>query len=325
MKTAMEPLTVSPAKILYLDQNKWIELAHAVKSPDDYPAQYEILAALVADSNAGRLLVPLTDSNLYETQKIDIPERRNHLAWVQSTLSQGKVFRGRRKRLEIEVVDHMRSAYGLEPLPREPHWFLSDVHFEATAEFGDTRIPQPSERVFAAIKSNPPYFMFDYLTGLPEDIRKMAVSNFSEGAEKLRQAIEDKRSKDASQPISMRRKLSGARLMINEIDLIQSLVRLADLPEKDEGSVFEKHARSIMSECPTYFIEREIGLRIEQQDRPIEENDFRDMQTFCAVIAYADIIVAENMFSNLAIQSGLHRRYDTLITTKLADIPNALR
>ena len=291
----------------------------------NYPAQYEVLAALVAESNAGRLLVPLTDSNLYETQKIDIPERRNHLAWVQSTLSQGKVFRGRRKRLEIEVVDHMRSRNGLEPLPREPQWFLSDVHFEATAEFGDTRIPQPSERVLAAMKSNPPYFMFEFLTGLPEDIRKTGVTKFSDGAEKLRQAIEDKRAQDASQTISMRRKLSGARLMINEIDLIQSLVRVADLPEKDERAVFEKHARSIISECPTYLIEREIGLRIEQQDRPIEENDFRDMQTFCAVVAYADIIVAENMFSNLATQTGLHRKYGTRILTKLADLPVVLR
>jgi hypothetical protein len=49
------------------------------------------------------------------------------------------------------------------------------------------------------------------------------------------------------------------------------------------------------------------------------------MQTFCAVVAYADIIVAENMFSNLAIQSGLHKKYDTIIMTKLTGVPNALR
>jgi hypothetical protein len=48
---------------------------------------------LVEESNAGRLLVPLTATNLYETHKIDIQERREHLAWVQATLSQGMVFR----------------------------------------------------------------------------------------------------------------------------------------------------------------------------------------------------------------------------------------
>lgn len=59
----MEPIV----KILYLDQNKWIELAHAVKSPEDFPAQRKVLEALVEESNAGRLLVPLTSTNLYET------------------------------------------------------------------------------------------------------------------------------------------------------------------------------------------------------------------------------------------------------------------
>jgi hypothetical protein len=93
----------------------------------------------------------------------------------------------------------------------------------------------------------------------------------------------------------------------------------------DENALLQKFARSIINECPTFFIEREIGLRIEAQNRPIEENDFRDMQTFCAIVAYADIIVAENMFSNLTVQAGLHKRYGTRVLTKLAELPDVLR
>lgn len=311
--------------ILYLDQNKWVELAQGQKSAADYPAQREILALLVEEANAGRLVVPLTATNLYETHKINMRERREHLAWVQSTLSQGMVFRGRYKRLEVEIIDHLRAGSGLEPLTRDPRWFLSNVFFESTAEIGDNRIPQASERVLDLFRSNPPRFMFEYLTELPEDIRRASVSTFSEGSEKLRQAIEEQRAHDASETLSMRRKLSSARLMINELDLVLSFIRVAGLPERDENAVIQRFARSIMNECPTYCIEREIGLRIEMQDRPIEENDFRDMQTFCAVVAYADVIVAENMFSNLAVQAGLHKKYGTRILTKLADIPEALR
>lgn len=316
---------MATAKILYLDQNKWIELAQGQKSSTDYPAQREVLAFLVEESNAGRLVVPLTATNLYEIHKINIKERRDHLARVQSTLSQGMVFRGRHKRLEVEIIDHLRSRSGLELLPREPHWFLSNVFFECTAEIGDKRIPQPSERVLDVIRSNPPRFMFEYLTELPEDIRTSAVSNFSEGSEKLRQAIEEKRARDASEPLSMRRRLAGARLMINELDLVLSFMRMAGLPDLDENALLQKFARSIINESPTFFIECEIGLRIEAQNRPIEENDLRDMQTFCAVVAYADIIVAENMFSNLTVQSGLHKKYGTRVLTKLAELPDVLR
>ena len=312
-------------KILYLDQNKWIELARAQKAPDNYPEQYAVLATLVAEANAGRLVVPLTETNQYETQKIDLKERREHLAWVQATLSQGKVFRGRHKRLEVEIIDLLRARCNLDPISREPYWFLSDVFFESAAEIGDERIPQASERVLAAIRSNPPLALFEYLTGLPDDMRKTAVAKFSEDAEKLRQAIEAKRASDAPHSESLRRRLSSARLMINEIDLISSLVQKANLPAADMATFMQKHARSIINDAPTYFIEREIGLRIEQQDRPIEENDFRDMQTFCAVVAYADIVIAENMFSNLAIQAGLHKKYGTRIKTKLSELPAFLK
>ena len=164
------------------------------------------------------------------------------------------VFRGRYKRLEVEIIDHLRAGSGLEPLPREPQWFLSNVFFESTTEIGDSRIPQASERVLAAIRSNPPRFMFEFLTVLPEDIRTMAVSKFSEGSEKLRQAIEEKARSDASEAVSMRRKLSSVRLMINELDLVLSFFREAGLIEKDENAVLQKFARSIMNECPTFLL-----------------------------------------------------------------------
>lgn len=311
-------------KILYLDQNKWIELARGHKSPHEFPMQHAVLSVLVEEANAGRLRVPLTSTNLYETHKIADQERRKHLAWLQATLSRGTVFRGRHKRLEVEVIDLLRARCRQNPIPREPHWFLSDVFFESVAEIGDERLPQPTDRAIAAIRSNPPRFMFDYLTSLPDDLRKTAVSRFSDGTERLRQAIEKQRAEDANQTDSMRRRLSSARLMINDAELIASLVRKAGLPEADETRFLQLHGRSVIDECATYLIELEIGLRLEKQKRPIEENDFRDMQTFCAVVAYADLVVAENMFSNLAIQASLHKKFSTRITTKLADIPQIL-
>ena len=235
------------------------------------------------------------------------------------------VFRGRHRRLEVEIVDLLRARYGLSPVPREPRWFLSDVFFELTAEIGDSRLPQASERVLAAIRKEPARFMYDDLANTPDGIRMAAVARFSEGSENLRRSIEARRAPNANESLSMRRKISSANLMIYELDLILSFVRKAGLLEPDENIILRNNARSIINECPTYYIEREIGLRTEAQSRAIEENDFRDMQALCAVTAYADIVVAENIFVNLAVQAGLDRRYGTFITTNLADILPALR
>ncbi len=311
-------------KIVYLDQNKWIDLARAVKTPACYPKQRAALEVLVGEANAGRVVVPLTASNIYETHKIANQERRDHLAWVQATLSQGLVFRGRHKRLEVEITDLLRAAYGLERLNRDPKWFLSDVHFECILEIYDPRGPRIPAKMVEWIRCNPSRSLFLYLTETPEAVRAKAVRKFTEGSDNLRKRLEELRTHNLKETPSMRRRIHGARLIASELDLILSIARKADLPEKDETALLQRHAKRIVEQCPTYFIEREMVLRLETHARSIEENDFRDMQTFCAVVNYADFVVAENLFSNVAIQAGLHKKYNTSIITKLPDLPGFL-
>jgi hypothetical protein len=159
----------------------------------------------------------------------------------------------------------------------------------------------------------------------PDDVRGAAVLKFAEGSEKLRQAMEERRKRDAGESLSMRRRIHSALLMINELDLIKLIASRAGIPNYNEVEVFEANARKIINETPSYFIERELALKIEAQiNRPIESNDIRDMQAFVAVVRYSDIIVAENQFSNLAIQAGLGKKYATTITTDILSLPNLL-
>jgi hypothetical protein len=106
-------------------------------------------------------------------------------------------------------------------------------------------------------------------------------------------------------------------MIIDDFDLILRLVRQAGLPEQDEHEILRKTSRRLFSDAPTYCIEREIALRLESQSRPIDHNDLRDMQAFSTVLAYANIVVAESLFANLTIQSGLHKKFSTVVTTDL--------
>ena len=113
--------------------------------------------------------------------------------------------------------------------------------------------------------------------------------------------------------------------MINEMDLIRTFAAKAEVTNMNVDDIFGKHARKIMNGTPTYVIEREITLRLEaQRNRPIHENDFRDMQTFCAVVAYADIVIAENQFTSLAHQAGLDRTFGTVIASDLGELRKRL-
>lgn len=112
--------------------------------------------------------------------------------------------------------------------------------------------------------------------------------------------------------------------MINEMDLILTFASRAGFPWKSIGEMGEENVRQIVEDVPSYYVsyyvEREIALRLEAQARPIQENDFRDMQSFCTVIPYADHVVSENQFINLARQAKLDKKYRTQLSTNILDL-----
>ena len=308
-------------RITYLDQNKWIELARAAKQPEDYPDHNALLKSIGRAVGAGDLILPLTFTNIYETFKINDPQRRRDLASVQASLSKGFVFRGRYKRLEEEVSEVARIAHGLPPVYREEHWFLSDLFFEAFAEVDDNRLDfAMSTKVIAAIRENPAYALLDYLMATSDQSRRTAVKNFSEGSENLRRRIEKRRNQHRGEPLSMRRKIYSALLMIDEMDLLLRIMKDTGLPWATIGEMGPATARKIITDVPTYYIERELALRLEAQSRPIEENDFRDIQSFCAVLQYADTVISEQQFVNIARQAKLGRKYGTKLATDIFEL-----
>lgn len=230
------------------------------------------------------------------------------------------------KRLEVEIIDAVRNAYGLPLLPHDPHWFLSQVFYESTAEWDDPRLgPVVSQKMFDFAKANPQDFFFRYMMETPEETRVTAVRRFTQGAEGIRRGVEERRMRDAAEKESTRRNLLSATMMVNELDEINTWVLRAGIPDVSVCDIVKKHARRIRNDTPTYFIERELTLRLEgQQNRTIQENDFRDMQSFCAVVAYSNIVVAENQFSSLARQAGLDRKYGTIITTSFSKMMEGL-
>ncbi|UVK35830.1 hypothetical protein LHFGNBLO_006047 (plasmid) [Mesorhizobium sp. AR10] len=305
-------------RIVYLDQNKWIDLARAFKKPDDHTEFHKLLQSVRTEVVAGRLVLPLTSTNLYETYKVADTERRRDLAFVQAVLSKGLVFRGRQKRLEVEVgrvvADHLKL-----PMPdTQDDWFLSNVFFEATAEWEDERLGLSiPEKVVAFIRSNPVKCLYDHLVEAPDDHRLVAVQNFSRGTDRLRSTIEERRGRNAGESLAMRRRIQGARLLINDLDLIVGFANKMGAGWQSTADIGKELAHRLVDDVPTYHIEREIALRIEAQSRPLEENDFRDMASFCAVVAYADMVTGENQFVNLARQAKLGKKYETRLETSV--------
>lgn len=312
-------------RVVYLDQNKWIEIARAVHYADKYPQHRRILEAIVPRVKSGELVFPLTQANLYETFKVADPDRRARLAWVQATLSEGLVIRGQRRRLTEELSDVLRKTYNLPAAPSKiPDWFLSNLFWEATLETDDPRLPhKPSNKVIDLVRKQPQRAMFMYLTDVG-DTRAIAVSQFSAGVEELRNRVQARRDRDKNETIDFRRRLYSALLLVGELDLLNSLALELGVPFQEDLESIGENIKRLVDETPLFYIERELALKLESEPGSLRENDFRDLQTFSAVLPYADVVIAEKPFVNRARQARLDKKYDTQLLTDLTELPSVL-
>lgn len=312
-------------RIVYLDQNHWVKLARARKYPAEYPELQKLLGAVGCAVLDGRVCLPLTAANIYETYKINRPERRKDLALIQSELSRGIVFVGRHERLASEIASFVRAVYGLPLEDRDEYWFLSDIFFEAFVERSDDRVPLDlSKNLLGAMRPNPTWSLFDYLVSASDEVRQSAVRKWSAESDELRQRVERRRQKCQNEAMTTRRNIYGANLMFDELEIILKFAGSAGAPWQTVSDIGSSHARQLIREVPAYHVERELVLKMEALDRPVEENDFRDMVTFCATVPYADCVISENLLVNLARQCRLDRHFGTTITTDLMKIVDFL-
>lgn len=307
--------------LVYLDQNAWVTLARGSWDKDKYPEDHATLTKVVAMMQSGSITVPLSFANIYETSKINVPHRRANMARAQSLISGGIVFRSRRRILAETLAAYVAERNEIaRPFPAD-RWFLSDLWFEAAGDYSPESYGfTMSERVIDFIRQDPARALFDYLAFEDEDVRLEAVRRYSAGSADLIARIEARRALVAGETLALRKRAYGARLVIDELDFIFATAQGLGLQWSTVADLGSALVRGVVVDVPILDIERELVVRLEDQGRPVTENDLRDMMAFITVLPFADVVVAEKQFVNLARQARLNERYGTRLLTSLREL-----
>lgn len=306
--------------IVYLDQNAWVALARGAWSKALYPAEHRALTTIVRAVEGGRVRVPINFTNLYETAKINDPQRRLNMARTQALVSGGWVFRGRRRILTETLHNYLAQRFDVVHEPSVPDWFLSDLWFEAAGEYSpQTNGYMISNKLLELVRALPAKTLFDYLAFGDEAKRIEAVRHFTAQSTELVARIERRRANVASETLALRKRAYGAQLILDELDFVLAIGRSLGQRWGDVRDVGSALVRSIVVDIPVLNVECELAVRLEDQARAITENDIRDMATFAATLPVADVIVAEKQFVNLARQARLDKRYGTKLLTSIFD------
>lgn len=308
-------------RIAYLDQNAWVSLARGSWDKGRYPKEYATLTRVVELVQANEIVVPLSFANLYETLKINVPYRRANMARVQALISGGVVFRSRRRILSDTLAAYIADKRSIPRQEPPKNWFLSDLWFESAGDYSPgTYNFGISDRVIDLMRQDPARAMFDYLAFDDEAIRLEAVRRYSGGSADLIARIEARRAVIANMSLALRKRAYSARLIIDELDFIFATARSLGLDWSTVGDIGSSLVRSITVDVPVLHVERELVVRLEDQDRAISENDLRDMASFITVLPLADVMVAEKQFVNLARQARLDERYNVELLTSIFDL-----
>jgi hypothetical protein len=303
--------------LIFIDQNAWVILARGAWDKASFPNEHAALTKIVEGIRSGSIIAPLTFANVYETLKINDPVRRTNMARTQAFVSGGRVFRGRRRILQETLAAHIASKLSIPRPEPEKYWFLSDMWFEAAADYSpDTYGFELSSQAHALMRQDPARALFGFLLLDNDEARLESVRRFSASSAELIARIEERRAMTAGETLATRKKAYSARQVIDELDFILSTGRrlgLSWLSIHDVGSAL---TRSNAAEVPILNVERELAVRLEDQQRDIHENDLRDMASFITVLPFADIVIAEKQFVSLARQARLGRG-KTLMTSVL--------
>jgi hypothetical protein len=305
-------------RLLYLDQNAWIALARGAWDAAAWPTEHAALTRVIRALQAGRILTPLSFTNIYETAKINDPVRRTHLAGVQSSLSGGKVFRGRRRILQDTLLQRLAGRSGIAAPHLPEHWFLSDLWFEAAADYSaETYGFEISTSALDVIRRESGFALFSYLAESDEVIRLEGVRRYSASSAELIRTLEARRALVAGEPFAARRRIYADRLLEDERAFILTIGEQLGLPGSAAGALDPSLTKGLVAEIPALNVECELVVRLEDQTRDTNENDLRDMAAFTTALPFADIFVAEKAFVNLSRQARLDRAYSTTLLTNI--------
>lgn len=308
--------------IVFLDQNKWIELAkvHSGRTTDGPIA--ELLPQLIDAVHRKQALFPLSVSNILETAKRNDPASRRHVAETQAILSLGCVYRSRASRVAVELRAAIQRRLGSQPVAMPPHWALASGFMQAFAPM-DELIADSGEvarmrRLNSAM--DPALLYVDYMLNQDDLLRRDGIARLSQGLSQLVMSIEARRECFANDSVDFRRRAYAAQLWVDHLDLLNDTLAALGCSFGQLRALGDQAMRALLEDVPTMNVEVEMAARLESKTGMLSGNDVFDMHSFCTAIPYSDRVVAEKAAISRAQQARLDSRYGVVLSTSLEDL-----
>lgn len=315
-------------KIVYLDQNKWIDLARSFHGRDADPDLAESLAYLLSARQSNSAAFPLSAVHYMELYRIRSIPRRHRLGQLMWRLSEGATFASNRRILDHELELALSTRFPLVVV--RPFTLLGlGVAF---AFDQPVRVPPLPPSVLARVS--------------PEQARELRAQL----AFMIERAIVTGEGPRLGQPPTFTNRIQGANFLRYLASLPE---RAAQLPRRQHddmlyalsmvdileplNGVFARHGlapsqlldlgrdevKRFMDDLPSRRIDIHLSRHVLRN--PALRSKLTDLEDWAALIpaaAHCDVLVCERHFASMITRDGFSVRATVL--TDVRDLPAAL-
>lgn len=323
-------------KRVYLDQNKWIDLAACDKGIATHARFADCLALIETSVQMGLASYPLSTVHYVETSHRRDWRSRSDLALTMGRLSRLHTIAPRKVLLPPEIDRALNAAFGSPQAIRSAQVFGVGINHAFGFVVVDYRAPEDapldavSRRVFEQWVRDQEEWLV--LTGLPPELEKDLVDY---QPMKHREVTQD--MAERAETMRLRRRDGGwsggdrgcrvakANGYVDNLDELNEAFERAGIPA---GWLMAQGAEA-MSEfidgIPLIHTHSELWrLREAAVNKPWEANDMNDMDALTRAIVYCDIVVTERQWVDLVRRGRLDAMYDTIVISDLRELPRLL-
>jgi hypothetical protein len=314
-------------KCVYLDQNKWIDLARAHYDREDGRKFQATLARVKAAIESGRLLLPMSGVHIMETVAPEDAGRRQRLAEFMVQLS------GNRSICTHMIISKFEIRQAV--MRRLGHDFRTSVRQQIVQDglYGALDVEPAVSGVSHEIAQEVLALAYKPETSvkiLCDAVKRDEIRAMREEQERALVELEEARRRAVEQlTLDERRRAALFELFTTSApgrELLAVLVEL-NIPMRGfiDGFKTTEEWVSFFHSIPTIEMLNELTLaRDRDTGRKIHRNDFKDIAFLSVAIPYCNAVVMENYFGHLVQSTGLAGKYGTRVLTDLNDLPDYL-
>ncbi|MFC7925176.1 hypothetical protein [Microbacterium laevaniformans] len=320
---------------VYLDQNKWIDLARAAKGLPSGAPFLDVLRASRAAVAAGTASFPLDMYRYVETGKREDSRSRNDVADMMIELSRRHTMALGRAILPAELDHALNAIYGRPENPRRVEVFGIGIrHMTRNA----AALPKlDPERIATSMRMiDPP----DYLKNQDVHAQLLEAELLRAGPGLARAAGVDPDSRHIDQQYVDHENMIATEIRAKGLarEYVDLAVRASDLG--DIRSAAEEALERIglnlerlledlgpagvvqfMDALPSRYVTNVMrAAKLRQAEQKWEHNDLNDILALPVAAAYCDVVVTEKQWVHRLTQGKIESRYGTTLLTNLADL-----